>query len=106
MVHAAQIIANRARADAVVLISYVGVDKSVVTTIGEILGGAVLAGVTLGAIQMGPSPEAITEVVLIDGISREVIWGETGGGALGSDILGRAMDEIPHDVAPDYTRDL
>ncbi|ROR99006.1 hypothetical protein EDC56_3246 [Sinobacterium caligoides] len=96
---AVHIVADESGADAVLIMRYVGSQKSD-GYIAKDLGQSVLIGVlTAGTvIPVNQTNSGFTEVALIDGHSGDVLWTDLRSGQLTSTLSDKAMDSLPDDT--------
>lgn len=101
---AANIVATKTGADAILLMRYAGFDKSD-GHVAKDVGTTLLVGIlTMGQILMtSPASGAVTEVALIDGITGDILWADVKGGFLNASVADHAMDTLPDDVDPGFS---
>ena len=98
---AANIIAARTGADAILVMRYSGFDKSD-GYVAKDVGTSLLVGIlTMGqVIPLSATSGAFTECALIDGMTGEILWADVKGGMLNASVADSAMDSLPDDVDP------
>lgn len=94
-------VAAMSGADAILLMRYVGFQKSE-GYVAKDVGTSILVGVlTMGSvIPISQTAGAMTEVALVDGVTGDVLWADIMSGMLDSSITDKALDTLPHDVDP------
>lgn len=104
---AANIVATKTGADAILLMRYAGFDKSD-GHVAKDIGTTLLVGIlTMGQVVMAsPASGAVTEVALIDGITGDILWADVKGGFLNASVAENAMGTLPDDVDPELATSL
>lgn len=96
---AANMLQAMSGADAILLISFNGVDKSSGHVAKDVATGVLIGVLTMGAVVPVPAKSAgVTEVALLDGVSGEVLWADTFSGPLSESLVKTAMVSMPADV--------
>ena len=98
---AVNIVSDESGADAILLMRFIGYQKSDGHMARDTGASILVAALTLGSVVVVPSYSgAMTEVALVDGTTGDVLWADVRGGVLGASITDVAMDSMPHDVDP------
>jgi len=100
---AANTVSEMTGADAVMLIHYYGFQKSS-GVIAKDMTIAVVVGVLTGVVMAPPVSGSMVEIVMIDGVTGDVLWTNVRGGLQVDELIAsQALETFPDDVDPQET---